>query len=44
VAVQQTRGEVALQRSKTKSIVTVAPQKKLDRAIAKPADAVIKDN
>ena len=44
MAVQQTCGEVALQRSKTKSIVTVAPQKKLDRAIAESADAVIENN
>ncbi len=44
VALEQGRGKVALQRSKTKTIVTISLQQKLDRAITKTADAVVKDD
>ena len=37
-------GKVALQRSKTKTIVTISLQQKLDGAIAKTADAIVEND
>ena len=41
---QQPCGKVALQRSKPKTVMTISFQQKLDSAIAKTADAIVKDD
>jgi len=43
VPAQQPGGQVALQRSELKTVMTISFQQKLNSSIAKTADAVVKD-